>query len=82
MPRRGLARTTTDFHAVAAHLEKYCGISKHLASVRLHRIKQLEGKHGDDNMIFDFCGGVYDPDADEDAKSVGILTEGGAKERS
>lgn len=58
--------------------KSYHGIDPVLASERLHNLKDKCGYGADDNVIFDFCGGVYDP---ETLDWIGSLTEGGAQRR-
>jgi hypothetical protein len=70
-------RTTTKFEVVAAHLQQFHGISRKLASKRLHKFKEINGLLGDDNVIFDYSGGLYHPHSLE---SMGTLTTGGAGE--
>ena len=43
-----------------AHLENYHGISRHIASVRLHEIKEANGLAPDDDVIIGRTGDVYD----------------------
>jgi len=52
-------RIIHDFEVIAKKLGKYCGVSRQLASRRLHIIKQKNGLGGADNVIFDHSGGVY-----------------------
>jgi hypothetical protein len=52
-------RTTRDFNAIADHLERFCGISRGLASRRLHEIKAFRGLGGADHVVFDFSGGIH-----------------------
>jgi hypothetical protein len=72
-------RTTTNFDAVAKHLKKFCKISPELTSKRLHKLKQIHGLGGADNVTFDFSGGVYNSIT---GKLLGSLTAGGAKEQA
>lgn len=72
-------RTTTDFEAIANHLNKFCGISPELTSKRLHKLKMVYGLGGADNVTFDFSGGVYNSSTGE---LLGSLTAGGAKEKA
>jgi hypothetical protein len=62
---------------VYKHLEKYHGISKHLASDRLHRIKTDNGLPPDFDLLIDRTGNAYRSD---DRTYVGSLTSGGKKE--
>lgn len=71
--------TTHDFEYAAGLLQKYCGISRELASKRLHILKEEVGKGGDDNVRFDRSGNVFDP---ETGDLLGSLTLGGAKEKA
>jgi hypothetical protein len=66
----------TNVEEVYQRLEKYNGISRQVASERLHAIKKAAGRGPDDNVLFDKSGGVYDPRTRE---WLGSLTEGGAK---
>ena len=70
-------RTTTNFEIVASHLERFHGITRNLASKRLHKFKEINGVGGADNVIFDYSGGVYNPYS---LDPMGTLTMGGAKE--
>jgi len=72
-------RTTRSFDAIAYHLTRYCGISRELASKRLHALKAFRGLSGNANVVFDMSGGVYLAIAQE-LEPVGSLTAGGAKE--
>jgi hypothetical protein len=42
------------------HLEAYHGISRYLASERLHRIKKLCGYAANDNLLLHASGSLYD----------------------
>ena len=58
------ARTFTGPDAPARafpHLERYHGLSPHVASSRLHRIKKSANRGPADNIIIDRTGNVYDP---------------------
>jgi hypothetical protein len=57
-------------------LERYQGISPHLASERLHAIKEANGRGGADNVVVHISGDVYSPETGE---LLGSLTQGGAK---
>lgn len=70
-------RSTIEFDPVADHLRRYCGISRELASKRLHQIKKDHGFPGDRNVILDFTGNIFDPESRE---NIGSLTLGGAGE--
>ena len=72
-------RTTTNFEAIAIHLNKFCGISRELSSKRLHRLKEIYSLGGADNVIFDFSGGVYNSITEE---LLGSLTAGSSKEKA
>lgn len=76
MPSRRF-RTTRSFSAAAVHLQRYCGIDEHLASLRLHEIKRRERMRADEDVVFDFSGGVYT----NDGVWIGSLTEGGSGEQ-
>jgi len=69
-----------NFEAIAYRLSVYCGISRKLASERLHAAKAAQGLRGDDNVIFDLSGGVYVVE-DEELILVASLTAGGSEER-
>jgi len=62
--------------ALYKRLERFHGIGEELASERLHEIKCRAGYGGDDNVVLDFTGNVYDPGS---LRWIGSLTEGGAK---
>jgi hypothetical protein len=70
-------RTTTNFEAIAIHLNRFCGISRELSSKRLHKLKETYSLGGADNVIFDFSGGVYNG-----GELIGSLTVGSAKEKA
>jgi hypothetical protein len=72
-------RTTTNFDAIASHLERFCGIHRKLSSKRLHALKALHGLGGADNVTFDFSGGVYNSST---GTLLGSLTAGGAREQA
>jgi len=72
-------RTTTNYEAIASHLNRYCGISPELSSKRLHRLKEAYNLGGADNVTFDFSGGVYNSITGE---LLGSLTAGSAKEKA
>jgi len=74
-------KTTAQFEAVAQHLSSYHGISSALASKRLHALKAFQGLLGDQNVIFDFTGGVH-IEVEDDLEYLGTLTTGGAKEHA
>jgi hypothetical protein len=59
---------------VYKHLEKYHGIASHVASNRLHRIKEENGLPADFELLFHKTGNVYRAD---DRTYVGSLTSGG-----
>ena len=59
---------------VYKHLEKYHGISSHVASTRLHRIKEDNGMPADFDLFFDIMGNSYRAD---DRTYVGSMTAGG-----
>ena len=65
---------TADIDEVYRRLRKYHGIERHVASARLHELKDREGRAPDDDLLFDLTGNVYDPDTRE---WLGSLTEGG-----
>jgi len=65
------ARTTTNENEVFLRLERYHGISQHVASARLHAIKQSTGRGGNDNVLFDLTGNVFCPHT---KKFIGSLT--------
>jgi hypothetical protein len=62
---------------VYKHLEKYHGIPAHVASNRLHRIKEQNGLPADFDLLFHKTGNVYRTD---DRACVGSLTFGGRTE--
>ena len=70
------ARLTDNEQDVFKRLEDYNGIEEHVASKRLHDIKDRDGFGGADNVIFDRSGNVYNPTTGE---LMGSLTQGGAK---
>jgi hypothetical protein len=72
-------RTIRNFDAIADHLSRYCGISRELASKRLHALKTFRGLSGSVNVVFDMTGGVY-LNVEGELEPVGSLTAGGAKE--
>jgi hypothetical protein len=59
---------------VYKHLEKYHGIATHVASNRLHRVKELNRLPADFELLFDRTGNVYRAD---DRTCIGSLTSGG-----
>lgn len=59
---------------VYKHLEKYHGIVTHVASNRLHRIKEENGLPPDFDLLFDITGNIYRSD---DRSYLGSLTAGG-----
>jgi hypothetical protein len=59
------------------HLEKYHGIPMHVASNRLHRIKEQNGLPADFDLRFDITGNVVRAD---DRTYLGSLTAGGKNE--
>jgi hypothetical protein len=59
---------------VYKHLEKYHGIATHVASDRLHKIKEENGLPADFDLLFDITGNVFRPD---DRTYLGSLTAGG-----
>jgi hypothetical protein len=62
---------------VYRHLEKYHGIATHVASNRLHRIKEENGLPADFDLLFDITGNVFRSD---DRMYLGSLTAGGKTE--
>lgn len=64
---------TRNIEQVYKHLEKYHGISKYLASERLHALKAALGLPADYDLIFDLTGNVYDTVGN----LLGSLTQGG-----
>jgi hypothetical protein len=70
------AKTFASADDLYRHLQHYHGITPEIASERLHLIKQKEGYHAADNVIFDYTGNLFDPATRE---WIGSLTEGGAK---
>lgn len=70
-------QTTSDFGYLVEHLRQYHGIGRVVASHRLHLIKLDTGRRGDDNVVFDLTGNVYDPTSSE---YLGSLTYGGKEE--
>ena len=74
--RKGLpnnARSTKSFDEIAKRLNDNCGIDPNLASERLHKLKEITGRGGADNVIFDMSGNVYDSVTRE---LIGTLTRG------
>ena len=59
-------------------VKEHCGISRELASKRLHAIKGAARLGGADNVFFDRSGGVYHPWTLE---YIGSLTLGGARRK-
>lgn len=77
-------RNTKNFDDIADHLSEHCGISRELASKRLHEIKADYGLGGADNVVFGWSGDVY-IEAKESKKKlelIGSLTFGGKKEKA
>ncbi len=74
----GGAQTLTKVATVYQRLRDYHGIDSALASERLHQIKAAAGFRGNDNVLFDLTGNVYDP---RTGAWLGSLTAGGAKRR-
>ncbi|RAL20363.1 hypothetical protein DL240_17430 [Lujinxingia litoralis] len=70
------ARLTDDVDDVFNRLEKHNGIDPNVASDRLHKIKNSDGFNGDDNVVFDLTGNVFNPSTGE---LMGTLTAGGAR---
>jgi hypothetical protein len=62
---------------VYRHLEKYHGIATHVASNRLHAIKEENGLPADFALLFHRTGNVYRAD---DRTCIGSLTAGGKTE--
>jgi hypothetical protein len=73
-------RTTGNVNEVYRRLTLYHGISKELASQRLHRIKSAAGRSDDDDVVFDLTGNIYelDPNEPQLLHWLGCLTAGGA----
>lgn len=69
-----IGRRTRDVAEVFRRLDQYHGIPEHLASERLHALKDALGLGGADNLLFDLTGNVFDPLTGE---WLGSLTEGG-----
>jgi RHS repeat-associated protein len=70
----GRARTFNSFDDAAAHLKRYHGVDPRDASARLHAIKNSSGLRGDENVLIDRTGNVYDSVTRE---RLGSLTRGG-----
>jgi hypothetical protein len=70
------ARVTTKASTAFAHVARFNGIPRWLASDRLHAIKRAAGLGGADNVLFDFSGGIWHSETRE---WLGSLTEGGAR---
>ena len=64
---------TTNVNRVFKNLADHHGISRHLASQRLHDLKQALGLPPDYNLIFDLTGNVYNAAG----VLLGSLTQGG-----
>jgi len=62
---------------VYRHLAKYHGIATHLASERLHRLKQENGLPANFALLFHKTGNIYRAD---DRTYLGSLTLGGKTE--
>jgi hypothetical protein len=62
---------------VYRHLEKYHGVATHIASNRLHRIKEDNGLPANFNLLFHKTGNIYRAG---DRTYVGSLTSGGKTE--
>ncbi|HWL35055.1 MAG TPA: DUF6531 domain-containing protein [Frankiaceae bacterium] len=71
LPRN--AKTFADFDEAAAHLQRYHGVDPRTASARLHSIKAENGFRGDDNLLIDRTGNVFNPFTRE---RLGTLTQG------
>jgi hypothetical protein len=71
-------RRPSNIDVLFAHLEEFHGISRELASKRLHRIKDEHGFPPDRDLLFDYSGGVFDPVSKE---WLGSLTQGGKEGR-
>ena len=65
---------TYPIEQVYKHLEKYHGISQHVASTRFHRIKAENSLPADFDLLIDRTGNVYRSD---DRTLIGSLTSGG-----
>lgn len=81
MPRHpvGGFSLTPDFDEIVAHLARHCGISRELASERLHAIKRAFNRGGAENVMFGYSGDVFDPTTGE---LLGSLTLGGARQNA
>lgn len=62
---------------VYTHLKKHHGIAPHVASSRLHRIKEQNGLPANFELLFHKTGNVYRAD---DRTYIGSLTSGGKTE--
>lgn len=71
-------RTTRKFDIIVGKLERHCKVSRRLCSERLHEFKRLYSVRPDEDVIFDFSGGVYVEEGGE-WTHVGTLTAGGSK---
>jgi hypothetical protein len=69
-------KVTKSWKEITARLEKHHGIDPLLAKARLHVIKPGAGRGGEDNVVFDLTGNIYNPKTGE---LLGSLTQGGAK---
>jgi len=50
-----------DIDEVYRRLRKYHRVERHVASDRLHKLKEGEGRPPDADLLFDLTGNVYDP---------------------
>jgi hypothetical protein len=68
---------TLPIDRIYKHLEKYHGIPTHVASNRLHKIKDENNLPAEFDLLFDRTGNVYRAD---DRTHIGSLTSGGKTE--
>ena len=68
------ARSTVSEDYIFKRLEQFHGVDRVTASARLHAIKARHGRGGDDNVLFDLTGNVYDPAS---LRRIGSLTVAG-----
>ncbi len=70
------AKLSRDKDDIFKNLDQNHGISNDIASERLHKLKEANGLRGDEDVIIDRTGNVFNSHTGE---KMGSLTEGGAK---